>query len=81
MKKIITTIVFIFTLNNVFSQNKRDTTITWYSVPCYDSLGNLTIYKKTYNHIPTRYDTIEFGHIIDSGSGKTNKINSHKPKK
>ena len=81
MKKIITTIALIFSLNNVFSQNKRDTIIVWYSIPCYDSLGNVTVYKKTYDHIPTKQDTVEFGHTIDVWNGKTNKINSHKPKK
>jgi hypothetical protein len=80
MKRIIV-IALLFTLNKAFSQNKRDTTIIWYSVPCHDSLGNVTVYKKTFHHIPTRHDTIEFGHIIDSERGKTKKINSRKPKK
>lgn len=58
-----------------------DTSITLRSVPCYDSLGNVTTYVKTYDHIPTKQDTIDFGHRIDVWSGKTKKVNSRKPKK
>ena len=66
MKKIITTAALIFSLNNVFSQNKRDTIIVWYSIPCYDSLGNVAITKQTFDHIPTHKDTISFRHRDDS---------------
>jgi len=59
----------------------NDTSITMRSVPCYDSVGNVSIYTKTYDHIPTKQDTIEFGHAVDIWSGKTKKINSRKPKK
>jgi len=59
----------------------QDTTIILYSIPYYDSLGNMITYVKKYDHIPTKQDTVEFGYRIDMWRGKTKKINSHKPKK
>jgi hypothetical protein len=59
----------------------NDTSITMRSVPCYDSVGNVTTYVKTYDHIPTKQDTINFGHTVDIWSGKVKKVNSRKPKK
>ena len=59
----------------------NDTSITLRSVPYYDSVGNVTIYTQTYDHIPTKQDTIAFGRVIDVWSGKAKKVNSRKPKK
>jgi hypothetical protein len=58
----------------------NDTSITMRSVPYYDSVGNVTIYTRTYDHIPTSKDTVEFGCVIDVWSGKAKKVNSRKPK-
>ena len=40
--------------------NKNKKTYTLESIPTYDSLGNLYGIKKTYDHIPTHNDSIEF---------------------
>ena len=59
----------------------QDTSIILYSVPYYDSVGNVTTYVKTYDHIPTKQDTVEFGYRIDMWRGETKRVNSRKPKK
>jgi len=30
------------------------------SIPCYDSVGNVYIYEKIYNHLPTQKDSADF---------------------
>ena len=30
------------------------------SIPCYDSVGNVYIYEKIYNHLPTQKDSSDF---------------------
>ena len=60
VKLIIILIILLLFIDKSYSQTKKDTLITWISIPDYDSLGNLTIYKKTFNHIPTRKDTLSF---------------------
>lgn len=65
VKLIIILIILLLLIDKSYSQTKRDTTITWYSIPCYDSVGNVTIYKQTFNHIPTRKDSLAFKYRRD----------------
>jgi hypothetical protein len=60
MKKILTIAALVIATSTT-AQTKRDTIITWYSVPNYDSVGNMTTYRKIFNYTPTKQDTIEFG--------------------
>ena len=59
-KIIIILVILLLLIDKSYSQTKRDTLITWYSIPCYDSVGNVTYYRKTFDHIPTRKDTLSF---------------------
>ena len=60
MKKL-TFILFLFITASASAQTSiGDTSITWYSVPCYDSVGNMYIYKKSFDHIPTQQDSLNF---------------------
>ena len=43
----------------------NDTDITLYSIPYYDSVGNVTVYVQHYDHIPTKKDSVNFGYKID----------------
>jgi hypothetical protein len=60
VKIIIILVILLLLIDKSYSQTKKDTLITWYSIPCYDSVGNVTIYKKTFHHIPTRKDSLSF---------------------
>jgi|LakMenEpi03Aug12_release.lakeMendotaPanAssembly.Ray.scaffolds.fasta_scaffold406958_4 hypothetical protein len=59
MKKI-TLILISFLFMNLAKAQKTDTTIVWYSIPYYDSLGNVYTTKRVFNRIPTREDSIQF---------------------
>ena len=59
MKKI-TLILISFLFMNLAKAQKTDTTIVWYGVPYYDSLGNVYTTKRVFNRIPTRADSIQF---------------------
>jgi hypothetical protein len=56
----------------------QDTTIFLYSVPTYDSVGNVTIYRQSFDHIPTKKDSIDFGYRIDIWSDESKKKKSNK---
>ena len=58
MKKNIISIIFLIITLTGFSQSK-DTFYLW-SVPAYDEFGNLYQVEKSYNHIPTKEDSINF---------------------
>ena len=58
MKKIIITSLILLSTIFASAQVKKEYYIE--SVPCYDSVGNVTIYKQTYDHIPTKEDIKEF---------------------
>ncbi len=89
MKKIVLSFVMLFTLSNVIGQSK-DTTITWYSIPWYDTLADgrikLRTYKYEFDHIPTREDTLNLQAINKMlykrlpVKGKTKKVPSRKQK-
>ena len=63
MKKIIITSFILISTLFVSAQVKKDYYIQ--SIPEYDSLGNMVIYKQTYDHKPTKEDTIEFYKNLD----------------
>lgn len=64
IKGIVILILLLYYLS-ANAQIHKDTTIIWNSVPCYDSVGNVTIYRKIFDHIPTHADTINFKHTIN----------------
>jgi hypothetical protein len=83
MKKILISAVLAFTISNVSAQIKQrvkyDTTITWYSVPHYDSVGNEYHKYKTFHHAPTTKDSLDFGPVLytkDSFKKKRDRINT-----
>ena len=59
---ILTLLLYYLSTN---AQTLEDTTIIWNSVPCYDSVGNVTIYRQIFDHIPTHADTIKYNHTIN----------------
>ena len=62
MKKIILSFGLLIAFNFAHSQVVKDTLIVWVSgVNVYDSLGNVTIYQRTFHSIPTCQDTLDFG--------------------
>lgn len=65
VKIIIILVILLITIDKTYSQTKKDTTIIWISIPCYDSVGNVMYRKKVFNYIPTHKDTIEFGRRRD----------------
>ena len=60
MKRLITLIAILIS-SNVYSQSK-DTTITWYGIPFYDTLSDGRIKMRTnvytFDHIPTRSESL-----------------------
>jgi hypothetical protein len=72
MRHVIFLFLFLISFQS-YSQTKKDTSITWISYPCYDSVGNVTYYKKIFNYVPTKKDTLKFGHHIDTA--QSNAIN------
>jgi len=60
MKRLITLIAILISSNG-YSQSK-DTTITWYGMPFYDTLPDGRIKMKTtiykFDHIPTRSESL-----------------------
>ena len=60
MKKITLVIALLFS-TYVCSAHSKDTTITWYTLPYYDSLGNIYFTRKVFDYIPTKKDSDEFG--------------------
>jgi hypothetical protein len=62
MKKItITSFILLLTIC-VSAQVRRDYYIQ--SIPYHDSMGNITIYRQTYDYQPTKEDSIEFEHNL-----------------
>lgn len=84
MKKILVSAILALTISNVSAQTKQhkvkyDTTITWYAVPYYDSVGNVYHRFRTFHHMPTAKDSSEFGpisHTRDSFKKKRDRINT-----
>ena len=59
MKHMSLILLCFFVSVNLYSQTK-DTFILKTNVPTYDAQGNLLMYNKTYNHAPTREDSLDF---------------------
>jgi rare lipoprotein A len=70
---IVTLLLYFFSTN---AQMHKDTTIIWNSLPCYDSVGNVTIYRQIFDHIPTHADTIKYNHIINIYDSSNNFISN-----
>jgi len=69
--KLIITSIIIFVLLlfsiNVINKNHKPEKIqlyTIYSLPSYDSMGNVTITSKIIDHEPTHQDSIEIGFMF-----------------
>ena len=80
MKKIFTGVALVIS-TSITAQTKKDTTITWYSVPSYDSVGNMIIAKRAFDHLPTKQDTIDFGGLRNINIKLSNEINTVRDKK
>ncbi|MEY4702428.1 MAG: hypothetical protein RIR96_325 [Bacteroidota bacterium] len=51
-----------------YVENPEENTL--YSIPCYDSLGNVFQVKKRFDHKPNFTDSVEFSRIIPVELGK-----------
>ena len=70
---ILTLLLYYLSTN---AQTLEDTTIIWNSVPCYDSVGNVTIYRQIFDHIPTHADTIKYYHTLNIYDSSNNFISN-----